>query len=119
MSSVHHGDILGPLWITKGERFRPSGAYLFLETRYKEFRAQLKVFKAELREISRALRKRQKRTMNDSGTGATVADDTESSPERTDNDDVKFKESSPIRNKKLLSLSMQRVGSSERGTARV
>ena len=47
--------------------------------------------------------------MNDSGTGATVVDDTESSPERTDNDDGKFKESSPIRNKKLLSLSIREL----------
>ena len=101
MFSVHHGDILGPLWITKGERFRPSGSYLFLDARYKEFRAQRKLFEAELREILYAIQKRQKRTMNGS--------DAESSPERTDNDDGKSKENAPIRNKQLLSMSMKEL----------
>lgn len=98
MPTAHQGLITGPLWISKGERFRPTGAYVFLQTRYEEFRVLLKKEKQEHREILAVIRRRKRQKM--------IGIEHESSNnDTTDDDDAQVE----IRNKGLLSMGRQEM----------
>lgn len=102
MQSANTGLFYGPIWLSKGERFRPSGAYAFLVKRYKEYQILLKKQRAEFREVVFVIRSRQK--PGDSG-----ALERDSSLERTEDDEPKIKETASIKNKDLLSLNTREI----------
>lgn len=102
MQSANTGLFYGPIWLSKGERFRPSGAYAFLAKRYKEYQILLKKQRVEFREVVFVIRSRQK--PGDSG-----ALERDSSLERTEDDEPKIKETASIKNKDLLSLNTREI----------
>jgi len=104
MQTVNDGIIYGPIWLSKGEKFRPTGAYIFLETRYKECQVQLKILKKEYREILIVIKKRKRRTMIGNDNNETGDDGQITSTEGTDKEDEKVIDTSLIQNKSLLSM---------------
>jgi hypothetical protein len=92
----------GPIWLSKGERFRPSGAYEFLKKRYREYVIHLKKVRQEFREVIFIIRSRKK-------PGDSDAVGRDSSMERTDDDEPKIKETSSIKKKSLLSLNTHEI----------
>jgi hypothetical protein len=75
MKTLKNGTIMGPLWLTRGERFRPVGADIFLKTRQKEYRNHLKSLKKERRAIRLVL----KQEHNYCFSGSDASEDTASS----------------------------------------
>ena len=109
MKTANNGIVYGPVWISKGERFRPTGAYVFLELRQKELQLQLKKLKIQYKEITIILKdKQQKKSTN---VDETDGDDGEmfSSNEGTDNEEEKGKTSSAIQDKGLLSMTRKEL----------
>jgi hypothetical protein len=99
MPSVCHGLTIGPLWFSKGERFRPTGAYVFLQARYDEYRLLLKKIKNEHEDIMRVMRKRKQKTR------IYEDDRLESTDEDTNNDEINLE----IQDKGLLSLTDKQI----------
>lgn len=109
MKTANNGIVSGPVWISKGERFRPTGAYVFLELRLKELQHQLKKLKSQHKEIMMIIKeKQQKKSTN---VDETDGDDGEmfSSNEGTDNEEGKSKTTSAIQDKSLLSMSRKEL----------
>ena len=109
MQTVNDGIIYGPVWVSKGEKFRPTGAYVFLESRYKECQSQLKAYRAELREIKTVIKKRQRRTMNGNEQSDTGDELRVSTTEGTDGEDEKNNEKTAVKNKSLLSMTKKEL----------
>ena len=61
MKTADDGLVYGPIWLSKGERFRPTGAYVYLELRYKELQIQLKKLKKQHKELMIVSKKRQQK----------------------------------------------------------
>ncbi|CAF1619115.1 unnamed protein product, partial [Didymodactylos carnosus] len=51
MTKTVHGLLIGPIWISKGERFRPTGAYTFLQIHLRETKEKLKETKLEQKRV--------------------------------------------------------------------
>ena len=102
MQSANTGLIYGPIWLSKGERFRPSGAYAFLAMRYREYQILLKKKRAVFREVMFVIRSRKK-------PGESGALERDSSLERTEDDEPKIRETASIKNKNLLSLNTREI----------
>ena len=100
MATAQHGLITRPLWLSKGERFRPTGAYVFLQIRHEEFRLSLKKLKEEQREILAVIRKRKRQSMVGNG-----GEHTSSDGDTDDDEEIKVE----IRNKALLSMTRQEM----------
>ena len=109
MKAANNAVIYGPVWISKGERFRPTGAYAFLELRLKELQSQLKRLKAQQREIMIIIKeKQQKKATNVDETDGDDGDFTTSN-EGTDNEEEKNKTNSTIQDKGLLSMARKEL----------
>ena len=109
MKTANNGVVYGPVWISKGERFRPTGAYIFLELRQKELQHQLKNLKIQYKQILIIIKeKQQKKSTN---VEETDGDDREmfSSNEETDNEEEKNKVISAIQDKGLLSMTRKEL----------
>src|SRR5690349_18499502 len=103
METANDGILFGPIWVSKGERFRPTGAYIFLESRYKEFQIQLKKLKKEHKQLMIIINeKRKKKSMNKN---ETDDDEQDSSTEETDKEEIR----SSIQDKSLLSMTMKEM----------
>jgi hypothetical protein len=101
MKIANDGIVYGPVWLSKGERFRPTGAYIYLELRYKELNVQLKKCKQDYKELMIIIKTRQKRRMIEIGGD----DEQGTSTDETDKDeDDKVINLSFIQDKSLLSL---------------
>ncbi|CAF3985284.1 unnamed protein product [Adineta steineri] len=101
MQTANGEIIYGPVWLSKGEKYRPTGAYIFLETRYKECQTHLKILQKEYNEVMIVIKKRKRQTMIDHETD----DDAHvSTNEGTDKEDDKVIDVSTIQNKGLLSM---------------
>ncbi|CAF1169688.1 unnamed protein product [Adineta ricciae] len=109
MQTVNDGIIYGPVWVSKGEKFRPTGAYVFLESRYKECQSQLKIYRAEYREIKTVIKKRQRRTMNGNEQSDTGDELRVSTTEGTDGEDEKDNHKTAVKNKSLLSMTKKEL----------
>ena len=109
MKSADDGIVYGPVWISKGERFRPTGAYIFLECRYKEFHFQLKKLRKEHRQLLTIINeKRKKKPMNYNETDEDE-DEHLSSTEGTDKEEEKANDTSTIQDKSLLSMTKKEL----------
>jgi hypothetical protein len=109
MKTANDGVVWGPIWLSKGERFRPTGAYIFLESRYKELQLQLKKLKKEYKQLMIIIiEKRKKKTVN-----YNESDDDggqNSSTEGTDKEEEdKINEISLIQDKSLLSMTKKEM----------
>ena len=102
MQSAVTGLIYGPLWLSKGERFRPSGSYAFLKSRYNEYLIKLKKRRQEYREVVFVIRTLHKNK-------ESSARQRDSSLEKTDDDEPKIRETSSIKNKKIMSLNTREI----------
>ncbi|CAF2617983.1 unnamed protein product [Rotaria sp. Silwood2] len=105
IKTVHDENVIGPIWISKGERFRPTGAYIYLELRYKEFQLQYKNVKKHYRDIMIVIKTRKQRTMKENDKNETSEDEQLSSTEGTDKEQNKTNDKSSIKDKSLLSMS--------------
>ncbi|CAF3012149.1 unnamed protein product [Rotaria sp. Silwood2] len=105
IKTVHDENVIGPIWISKGERFRPTGAYIYLELRYKEFQLQYKNVKKHYRDIMIVIKTRKQRTMKENDKNETSEDEQFSSTEGTDKEQNKTNDKSSIKDKSLLSMS--------------
>jgi len=110
MSTADDGLVYGPVWMSKGERFRPTGAYAYLELRLKELQQQLKNLKKDHRELTITLKdKSKKKTAN---TSETDDDDDVvhqlSSSETADKDEI-----SKVKDKSLLSMTKKELQAME------
>ena len=101
--------IVGPVWLSKGERFRPTGAYIYLELRCKELYLQLKKLKIHYKETMIAIKAREKRTMNEYDSNETTDDAQIPSTESTDKEERKILDTSSIQDKSLLSMSAKEL----------
>jgi len=100
MKIANDGIVYGPVWLSKGERFRPTGAYIYLELRYKELNVELKKYKKDYKELMIIIQTRQKRRMIEIGD-----DEQGTSTDETDKDeDDKVIDLSFIQDKSLLSM---------------
>ena len=59
MQTTKFGQVVGPIWLSKGERFRPTGAYEYLQIRHNEFRTSLKECKEEYKKVLNDIEKQQ------------------------------------------------------------
>jgi hypothetical protein len=112
MKTVNDGIIYGPVWLSKGERFRPTGAYIFLECRYKEFQSQLKKLRKEHRELTIIINEKPKRKpMNNNEMDDEEEEEDEhlSSTEGTDKEDEKMHDRLLIQDKSLLSMTKKEI----------
>jgi hypothetical protein len=110
MKAANDWIIYGPVWLSKGERFRPTGAYIFLESRYKEFQIQLKKLRKEHRELMIIIiEKRKKKPMNNNETDDDDDDEHISSAEGTDKEEEKPNDISSIQDKSLLSMTKKEI----------
>jgi hypothetical protein len=108
MKTADDGIVYGPIWLSKGERFRPTGAYVYLELRYKELQVQLRKLKIQYREITIVIKKQQQRRMKGNDNNETGDDGHASSSENTDRED-KIIDTSSIEDKSLLSMSIKEI----------
>ena len=105
MKTADDGLVYGPIWLSKGERFRPTGAYVYLELRYKELQLQLKKLKKQHKELMIVIKKRQQKKMHEIDHNETGDDDgQDSSAENTDKEEDKVIDTSLIQDKSLLSM---------------
>ena len=109
MPTANDGLVYGPIWLSKGEKFRPTGAYIFLEARYKECQLQLKILRKEHKEIMTVIKKRKRRTMIGNDNNETGDDGQITSTEGTDKEDEKAYDTSSIQNKSLLSMTKKEL----------
>ncbi|CAM4769077.1 unnamed protein product [Rotaria magnacalcarata] len=104
--------IYGPVWISKGERFRPTGAYIYLETRYQELNIQYKKIKIQYKEVILVMKEKQK-TKHESDHNEETDDDGVdeqiSSNEGTDKEKSKIKDKLSSKDKSLLSMSSKEL----------
>ena len=105
METANGGVVYGPVWLSKGERFRPTGAYIFLETRTKELQLQLKSLKDKHKELMIVIKNRERRMQNRMDSNDTGDDRQGSSTENTDKDEEKVSDFSKVEDKSLLSMS--------------
>lgn len=114
MKVANYTVISGPVWISKGERFRPTGAYTFLELRLKELQSQLKKLKGQQREIMIVIKEKQQKKSNN--VDETDGDDGEftTSNEGTDNEEEKNKTISTVQDKGLLSMTRKELRESKK-----
>lgn len=99
MPTAQQSSVTGPLWLSKGERFRPTGAYVFLETRHDEYCASLRKLKKQYNEVKTVIRRRRQRAM--------IGDeDTEESSNKETDDEEKPVE---IKDKSLLSMTKKEL----------
>jgi hypothetical protein len=107
MKAVNDVIIYGPVWLSKGERFRPTGAYIFLECRYKEFQSELKKLRKKHRELTKIMNEKPKRKpMNNNEMDDEEEEEDEhlSSTEGTDKEGEKMNDISLKQDKSLLSM---------------
>ena len=109
MKTAYNGIVYGPVWLSKGERFRPTGAYVFLEERCKELRLQLRKLRKQYRELTIIIKEKNKKKPanadeTDDDVGAYL-----SSTEGTDNEEEKTKTISSIQDKSLLSMTKKEM----------
>jgi hypothetical protein len=113
MKTANDEIIYGPVWLSKGERFRPTGAYIYLESRYKELQSKLKKLKKLKKEIkvSIIIKNRKKKPMIENDNNNETGDDGQiSSTEGTDKDEEdKVIKSSSIENKSFLSMGTKEI----------
>jgi tRNA(Ser,Leu) C12 N-acetylase TAN1 len=113
MRIANDGVVFGPIWLSKGERFRPTGAYSFLQSRYEEFQLQLKKIKKQYKEIIIIIKKRKRRTMienDNNNNNETVDDGHDLSNEETDKEENdKVIDISLIQDKSLLSMTKKEI----------
>ncbi|CAF0809708.1 unnamed protein product [Rotaria sordida] len=113
IKTVHDECVFGPIWISKGERFRPTGAYSYLELRYKEFQLQYKKLKNHYKEIMIVIKTRKKRMMNENDNNEISDDEQISSTEGTDKEQNKNNDKSSIKDKSLLSMTNKELKESK------
>lgn len=113
MKTANDGVVWGPIWLSKGERFRPTGAYIFLESRYKELQLQLKKLKKEYKQLMIIMNKKpKKKTVN-----YNESDDDggqNSSTEGTDKEEDKINEKLLSQDKSLLSMTKKEMSELEK-----
>ncbi|CAF0848442.1 unnamed protein product [Rotaria sp. Silwood1] len=109
IKTVHDDNVYGPLWISKGERFRPTGAYTYLELRYTEFQLQYKKLKKHYKEIRIVIKTHKQRRMIEDDDNETSGDEQISSTEGTDREQNKTNDKSSIKDKSLLSMTIKEL----------
>lgn len=99
MKIANEGEVFGPIWLSKGERFRPTGAYVYLDSRYKELHIQLKKIKKEYKQLIIIINEKRKKK------SGTDNDKQGSSTEGTDKEDITLY----IQDKSLLSMTLKEI----------
>lgn len=97
MKIANDGEVYGPVWLSKGERFRPTGAYAYLYSRYEEIEIQLKKLRKDYKEIMIILNEKHKKK---SGTD--------------DEQGTSDEEVAKIQDKSLLSMSKKEIKDSQK-----
>ena len=110
MKTANDGITYGPVWLSKGERFRPTGAYIFLESRYKEFQVQLRKLRKEHRQLMIIINERRKKKAMHHHETDEDEDEHFSSTEETDEEEKhKVNDTSAIQDKSLLSMNKKEM----------
>lgn len=100
MQHLTKGIIYGPLWISVGERFRPNGAYAYLQCRYQEYVSHLQKLKKAHSEVLTVMEDKMKKKHK----GKRSDEDSDDSS----NEDSKKKKDG-ISNKALLSMKRNEI----------
>lgn len=112
METVNNEYVCGPIWLSKGERFRPTGAYIYLELRYQELVIQHKKTKKHLKEINLVIKEKEREKQkgkSDSENNDGTDEEQNSSNEDTNNEKSKIKDKLSGKDKTILSMTIKEL----------